>query len=169
MALTQPSGFTYQMFVTLVDAGGDQSTLKYALLSADEATADTDAATILSRLANVTNAKVKGYTIGRVWAEDALTLPTDGQVEERAAVSCEHNNNPLKRTTVMIPAPVDAIFVGAPGTTQYNVVDIVDAALALYIDIWEATGAIASISDGEQLTDGSIREGRRTHRKSSKG
>jgi len=161
----------FKLYVSLVDSGGDQSIVRYDLVAATHADAVTAAGTILTRLGAVTDAIVKSYTINNVYIEDALTLPGTGvQVEQRATVICQIDSDPLKKVAINIPAPADGLFVGGPATGDgYNTIDTTDAALALYTDIWAVSGAIATISDGEYLSDAPILRGRRTHRQSSRG
>ena len=168
MAITSDG---FELSVSLVDSGGDQSTLRYQLVAADMTAALAAAATILSRLDTVTDAVVKGYFVGERYTEDALSLPGSGvQVEQRATVICQIDSDPLKKVAINIPAPADGLFVGGPGTGDgYNTIDTTDAGLALYTDIWAVSGAIATISDGEYLSDAPILRGRRTHRQSSRG
>jgi len=168
MAITSDG---FELSVSLVDSGGDQSTLRYQLVAADMTEALAAATTVLSRLDAVTDAVVKGYFVGERYTEDALSLPGSGvQVEQRATVICQIDGDPLKKVAINIPAPVDGLFVGGPGTGDgYNTIDTTDAALALYTDIWAVTGALATISDGEYLSDAPILRGRRTHRQSSRG
>jgi len=166
MALVSNGWF---MTVTIKDAAGDPSTLTYDLVAATAADAATAGGTIRTRLALVTGAVVSGYTISERFVEDALVLPADYEVEARAVVSCLLDGFPNKPVTVIIPAPVDGIFMTPTGPGR-NVVDVTDADLISYIDIWRVTGALASISDGEFIADtGSIQAGKRTHRQSSLG
>lgn len=157
-------------YVTLIDSGGDSSTLSYQLVAADAAAAATAMGTILTALGAVTDAAVKSYSVAEVFVENALTFPLAGtHVENRAVVTVQIDGEPLKKSTVVIPAPDVGIFVASVGPNS-NVVDIADAALVSYIDIWRTTGALAKLSDGETVQDvDGIIKGVRTHRKSSNG
>ena len=161
----------FELHVTLVDKGANTANLSWKMDSADYATLATDAATVMNALNAVTNAVIKGYSLVTRFVENALTLPTEGEVENRATVICQIAANPLKKATVHIPAPVDGIFVGAPGSgSLYNKVDGTDADLLAYLAVWQAPAAIANISDGEYLDATSpFVDGRRTHRQSSLG
>jgi hypothetical protein len=159
------------MNVTLLDNGLDESTLSYALVETDFAAALTDAADILARLALVTQAEIKGYSIGERFIENAIAIPVSNvHVENRAAVVCQINGNPLKKHTIFIPAPSPSIFASLSGENA-DVINTDHADLQNYIDIWKVTGAIAKVSDGEFLQDGlgAIVKGKRTHRRSSAG
>jgi hypothetical protein len=157
----------FEAFVTIVDTGGDQSTLSFQLVAPDMVDALVAMTAILSRLAAVTSATVKSYFVGERYSEDALVLPADAQVEERATIVCNLAGDPLKKTTINITATEDAMF-GAAQTTAYNDVDIANAALSTYLSIWQS-GGFATISDGELLAAQAAASGKRTHRHSSRG
>ena len=160
----------FDLYVTLIDAGGDTATLKYALVAADAAAAATATATILTRLNLVTDAVVKAYSIIERFIEDALVLPaTNVQIENRAKVVSLLDGDPTKTATVYIPAPVTGIFQGGPGTPAFNIVDLLDTDLLNYMDTWMVTGALATLSDGEFLADNTLLAGERTHRRSAHG
>ena len=157
-------------YVTVIDSGGNSSTLSYRLTAADMTAALADMSTILTALGAVTDANVKSYSVAEVFVENALTFPLAGtHVENRAVITVQIDNEPLKKGTVVIPAPDVGIFAASVGPNS-NVVDINDAALISYIDIWRTTGALAKLSDGETVQDvDGIIKGVRTHRKSSNG
>lgn len=161
----------FDLYISLVDAGGDVSTVSYALTAATHADALTAAGTILTRLEAVTKAVVKGYSIVNRYVENDLTLPiADVQVENRAKVVSRIADSPLKTAVFYIPAPEDAIFLGGPGSPAYNIVDTLDAALLLYSSIWiETADDLATISDGEYLETAGLLRGERTHRRASHG
>lgn len=166
MALVS-SGF--ELNVTLMDSGGNTSTLNYQLVATNPTAAATDAATIMTRLGDVTSAVIKRYTISEVFVEDDLVYPATAQVENRANIVCQIDGDVTKTVTVRIPAPVQGIFVSPTGPAS-NIIDVTDTTLINYIDIWRLTGALATISDGEYIRDsGSILRGFRSHRQSSYG
>jgi hypothetical protein len=158
--------------ITIMDSGGNTSSLTYKLVEAAVAAdALADLQAILALLLAVTNGVLKSYTFVERFVQDTPIFPTAGvHVENRATVVAQLADNPLKTATVIIPAPKDGIFQTDTGPGS-NIVDLSDADLLAYIDIWQETGALASISDGEFITDGvtALRSGKRTHRKSSKG
>ena len=159
----------FKLVVSLRDSGNDPTRVGYDLVAATHADAVTAAGTILTRLDAVTDLTVESYSIINHYLEDAFALPASGQVEERAKVVAAIDGLPNKKATIYIPGPADAIFSAAPGNPGYNVVDVFDAALDAYVDIWKTTGALATISDGENLADQEALSGRRTHRKSGTG
>lgn len=166
MALTNQG---FKLVVSMRDAGNDPSRVVYDLVAATHADAVTAAATILTRLGAVTDLAIEGYSIVNNFLETAFALPSTGQAEERAKVVAAIDGSPNKKATIYIPGPADSIFSAAPGNPGYNVVDVFDTDLDAYVDIWKATGALATISDGENLADQEALSGKRTHRKSSTG
>lgn len=159
----------FKLVVSMRDAGNDPSRVVFDLVAATHADAVTAAGTILTRLGNVTDLAVEGYSIVNNFLETAFALPSTGQAEERAKIVAAIDGSPNKKATIYIPGPVDSIFSAAAGNPGYNVVDVFDTNLDAYVDIWKTTGALATISDGENLADQEALSGKRTHRKSSSG
>lgn len=161
----------FELSVVIIDNGANTSTLRYDLDAVDHATATTDAATILGELNAMTAGVVKGYSIVERYIEDALVLPASGvEVEERAIITVQLNSSPLKKATLVIPAPETSIFVSTSGP-QANVVDVANASVIDYVGLFTVTGGVATVSDGEKVKDspGHILNGRKTHRASSRG
>lgn len=172
MALVESGDYGgWELNVTLIDNGANTSTLSYALVAADHAAAVAAAATILTRIGNVTNAVVKGYSVVQRFIENALTLPGSGvHVEDRATVVLAIDGDPLKKVTVNIPAPKATMFVGTSGDSA-NEINTANTDLQAYAATWH-TGGLAVISDGENVADAprsGVEKGRRTHRRSSFG
>lgn len=142
----------FRLTVSLADTSGSISTLTYDLTSADFLTATTDAATVLAALNNVTDSVVSSYSIAEVFEESALTLPAGAENAIKASLSLYLDGAGQKRANVKIPAPVDGIFTTATGP-GYNIVDGADALVTAYIDLYQVTGGVATISDGEQVRD----------------
>jgi len=166
MALVS-SGFL--LTVRLVDQGGNKSTLRFNLSSADAATAATDASAVLAALAAVTDAAIQSYSLAEQF-DDATVNSGSGEVENMASIVARIDDAEVKYATIKIPAPVDGIFQAASGEL-YNVVDPADVALVAYLQLWQ-TGNEATLSDGETLlspgTAGNV-VGKRIHRASRKG
>lgn len=156
--------------VTLSDQGGNRSTLRYELSSATMAEAVTDAATVLAELGPVTDAAIVGYSVGEKFEEDTSLFGT-GEIENIASVVARIDSAEQKYATVKIPAAADGIFKAASGP-DYNVVDAADADLVAYLNLWETTAGVATLSDGETLEDpgtaGNV-VGKRIHRGSRRG
>ena len=168
MALVS-TGFYANLVV--VDAAGNKSTLRHKLLSADIATAVTDAATIVTALNGVTDGVIVSYTVGQGYEEDAAFFAAAGvEIENVALITAKIDDAELKYANLKIPAPNVGIFLAATGPNA-NVVDAADAALQTYLTMFQ-TGEILSISDGETLesvgTAGNVK-GKRIHRGSRKG
>lgn len=162
----------YKLSVTLVDNGANRSTLSYRLVAADEAAATAATATIIGHLQTLSVASIQSYTLGLTFVEDALTLPGLGvHVEDQALVVLQLNGDPTKRTTIRIPAPTAAMFVGASGPSA-DEVDVTHVPLQDYAGIYNVTGGIASISDGEFTVDNpraGVVSGKRIKRGTSRG
>lgn len=161
----------FELNVTLLDSGLNTANLRYVLDAADHATALTDSGTILAALAAITQAEIKAYNVSTRFIEDNLAVPVANvHVENRAVVVVQLDGNPLKKATVTVPAPSPDIFLATTGEGS-NIVDVLDADLATYIDIWQVTPGVATLSDGEKVADGTaaVIRGKRTHRKSSSG
>jgi len=162
MALVS-SGFF--LTVQFVDTGKNTTQRRFALTSIDIATAIIDSGIILAAVGAVTNAVISGYNISEAFTENALVLPVDTEIEKQAQLSLLLAGLGTKTAVATIPAPVAGIFtdVSGPG---YNVVDVSDAGVLAYVNIYKAGGQ-ATISDGE-IAD-KLLSGRRISVKSNRG
>lgn len=159
----------FKLVVALIDSGRDQSNLTFDLVAATYADAVTATTAILPLLEAVTDAVVKGYNIIENWAEATLVLPSGTEVENRAVIVCQVNADPMKTATIVIPAASSGLFQTATGA-GHNLIDVADADLLAYINIWQVSGALAKLSDGEYLDDTAvIISGKRAHRRSASG
>lgn len=159
----------FRLTVNLVDNGRKTISKRYQLRGTIYADAATDATAILGDLNGVTDLAISGYNLSEVFVEDALTIPTalNAQAENIAKVVIQLATSPLKKATLEIPGPADTLFVGAPGTANYDVVDTADALLAAYVEEFETTGSVY-ISDGEDsAATNAIISGARVHRRTS--
>lgn len=163
MALTQA---WRTLTVDFVDTGGNVTTRTYRLTSADDAAALTDSAAILTAIGNVSDASVKGYTIGNVFVEGSLALPAAAEVENQLQLTLPIFAKPNKSGTLTIPAPKVGIMQATTGQ-GFNLPDFTDAALIAYINLF-TTGGKATLSDGE-VGVLSNAKGKRIHVKSSRG
>jgi len=163
MALVS-SGFW--LSVTLRDNGGNDTTRRYQLTSADAAAAATDSATILAALNAVTDAVIVGWFNYEAFVEDAFAYPGSGvEIENLALLDFDIVDHPEKSATLTIPAPAPAIFVATSGAGA-NIVNTANAAVIAYAALFQ-TGGESFISDGE--TAQTLVSGKRIHRKSSRG
>lgn len=158
----------------LMDNGRKVTSRTYQLdgTQVDFAEALTDVAALLSDLEGVTDLEVLGYTVQEKFREDTLVVPTvlNAQAEMHALLNVGIEGLPLKTATMKIPGPKEAIFVGNPGTDDYDNVDGANAQVIAFMDNFKETGGTFFISDGERIADaGSFKSGRRIHSKSRKG
>jgi hypothetical protein len=131
-------------------------------------------------LPNITKAKILSATYTWGYQEsDPSVDATNGEVEERAAISCAlvlSGSGPGQTTkaTFEIPAPIDAMFVAAFGE-GYNLVNILQADLQDWLNLYTAGFGIAggfTLSDQQTIldpTDVSHVKGKRVHKGSRKG
>lgn len=153
------------MSVTLVDNGNNQTVKTYDLQGADLSEATANAGTVLTNLALVTDATIKGYSIGSKFTNDAFTFPAAGvHIEDIALISLSITDDPTKTATIAIPAPKAGCFVATSGAGA-NVVEN-DAPVTAYWEMFKPA-AQAYLSDGE--TAEIFQSGKRIHRGSRRG
>jgi hypothetical protein len=141
----------WYLSVTLLDNGGNVTTLQYALRSADATAAATDSAAVIAALNAVTDSAISDYYIKNRWSEDTLAYPAAGvENENKASITCLLSGAGNKKANLKIPAPVIGLFTASSGGGA-NVVDMSDAALVTYTDLFR-TGNECTISDGEDLS-----------------
>lgn len=172
----------YSANIKMVDIGGNPSYFRPGIVGADHATALTNTQTIVTQLDALTDALVAGYSVAEVYAEDTLQYGT-GEVENIASVVVPIADKPGKYHTFKIPAPIDALFVGAEGP-DYNKVNSGSAALLTFLSSFtDKTGydgtpgaaAIATISELDTVKPDNandkpyIEGGKRIHRASRNG
>lgn len=172
MALVSKGTF---LNVTMSDAAGDTSTMRYALDFADLAALNTGIATISDILVDinaVSDARIAAYSIGEAFVEDGSRYGDAGsEVEAVALITADIDSAvPGKVVTLKIPAPTSGIFRGTVGDDR-NVVDIANADVQNYLANFSATGHILT-SDGESIKDPTVAgnwKGKRIHRGSRNG
>lgn len=145
----------FQLNVTLADSGDNPAVLTYNMRAATYAAAVTDAAIIIAALEAVTDSVVEGYSLREKYLENALVLPTGVSNWIKASISIALSTAG-KRANLQIPGPNSGVFVSATGEGR-DVVDMGDAAVGAYIDLFKAAGQ-ATISDDEDanaITNGS--------------
>jgi len=85
--------------------------------------------------------------------EDTLSLPgADCHVNEIASIVTNLEAGENKKAIFQVPAPVDAMFVGASGP-DFDRVDTTNVNLGTLIDMFQTTGGDFTISDGETIDD----------------
>jgi hypothetical protein len=109
-----------------------------------------DTADIITALNAVTAGTIKGYTLSSRAVEDAYSIPTALQAGygETATIVVSLEGDPTKTATIRLPMPEDGLFVAGAGSPNYDVIDIVDAAVTAYVGLFTEEG-VAYISDGE--------------------
>lgn len=162
--------------VTLVDAAGNRSNMRFDLSYADLAALNTadGAGSIdgfLADLAAVTNATVVAASFGEAVVEDTEQYGATGsEVENVALITAAIDGEIGKYTTLRIPAPVDGLFLGTTGENR-NLIDTSDADLQTYLGYF-VSGGMITVSDGESIADPAVTgnfKGKRIHRGSRKG
>lgn len=153
----------FQLEVSLLDSGNDVTRKTYQLRGADFAAATANAATMIGALSAASDAKLIGYRVAEVFAEDAIAAFADDKVRNsnQAVITVTIANNPLKKGTIVVPAPKNALFTSVSGEGS----DVIQANAALVTGLvgqFKATGSVF-ISDGEDVDDvPNIRGVRRT-------
>jgi len=164
----------WKLSVNLVDRGGRSTTREFALVATDTAgdaaAVLTAAGTILTRLQAVSASAVKSYQVGKVFLENALTLPTSAEAEneQHALITAQIRGIPNKSAVIDIPAPEQLVFLSASGPGA-DMVNFAQAEVDDYVEMFDsAADNLATISDGEFINSGIVR-GRKTHSRSSAG
>lgn len=144
----------YRATVTLMDTAGDKTVLPFELNSATIVAANIDLAAIIGSLGVLSGGVIVSYSMQETYLNDAVTYPAAAEIENEAFFSGQIVGRPNRSGNFRIPAPVDAMFVGATGP-NYNVVDMTYAPLITYMNFFDSTGPI-KVSDGEYLVIPSI-------------
>jgi len=172
MALAYDSAPTTIKLV-IRDLGGNSATKEFAIPTAVwDPAADLFSALVTIRDALVTayNAVIDGLIFRAIISvgqtETAATVGV-GNIEDLASIVA--NLSTLgKNAVIQIPTPNVGIFNGASGK-PYNVVDIADAALITFVDMYKTTGGDFVISDGETIDDTTpLDSGKRIFRRSNR-
>lgn len=167
MALVQQG---YTVNITVADSAGDRASRSYGVLGATIADALTNAQSIVAEFDPLTEGVILGWTLCVRFVEDAFTYPAGGvEVENQAEILGRIANVPNKSAAFNVPAAAGGIFVGTTGPNR-NIVDGADADVLAFLALFDETGGIATISDGEQLDDAApFVSGKRVHAKSRLG
>lgn len=141
----------YEVEIAFRDSGNDVTKKTYQLRGATLADAVANAAAFVPVIAAASDAAVDGYRVTQVFRENApATLAGDTiRNSNQAVVTVTLATSPLKKATIVIPAPKNAVF----STTTGEGSDIVLATSSLVtglVDEFKATGDVF-ISDGEDV------------------
>jgi len=165
MAFVASPSAPFFLSVTLVDNGNNSTTKTYDLQGADLTEATTNAGTVLTALAAVTDATIKGYNIGSRFVNDAFVFPASGvHIEDVAQITLSITDDPTKFATIAIPAPKSTVFEGTSGTAANRVKNA--TIVTTYWELYQASSELY-LSDGE--TAEIFISGKRIHRGSNKG
>lgn len=164
----------WQLVVDLVDRGGKSFRRTFHMTATDAAgdasAVFADVATILSNIGGVTELKVKSYQVQKVFAENALTLPTSAEAEgeQLLHVSAKIVGDPTKSGTYDIPGPKQLCFKAASGPDADNP-NFAYGPLDTFLEMFNSAGSdLCKLSDGESW-DVNTAKGKKIHRKSTTG
>jgi hypothetical protein len=138
----------------MLDGGLDTSVVTLGMSAVTYAQAVGAAPAIVAAYQAISKSIIMGWHLLEKWSIDGAD-PADatGNKAEKAKITATVDGNPLKNVSLAIQNPIDGIFLGAPGTPGYDVVDIVDGTLLTYTDYFLAaagTGGL-TVSDGELI------------------
>jgi len=168
------SALRWELVVQLADRGGKVFLRTFNLTATDTAgdasAVLTDVATILTNIAAVTELKVKGYRVAKVYSEDAFTLPTSAEAEgeQNLHLSALIVGDPTKSGTYDIPGPKQALFQAASGAGA-DLPNFASTPLDNFGEMFNSAGTdLATLSDGESW-DFNTAKGKKTHKRSTNG
>lgn len=172
MALVKQHWF---LEVQLKDRGGRSTTRTYDLVATDTAwdasAVNTAVTAVLANITACTECKIASYRMYVLYLDTAFTLPTsaEAELEQHALITSQIKGVPNKSAVIDIPGPKQTLFLGTSGP-EADEVDFGAGEPALgYLGMFDSAGEnLCYISDGEQV-DQSIRRGKKTHSRSSKG
>lgn len=163
----------YETVVTFIDAGGNKTTRRFRLRGSDTAgdisALVTQQNELVGDLAAASSAHIQKVSLNQVTVDDAFTLPTDAEVENNAQITSTIYEDVLQSWVFDIPAPIDGLFIGAPGSgANYNIVDPSSAELADLMADFVGAASPYTVSDGQSIVLNSW-VGKRIHKRSTKG
>lgn len=139
----------FKVAVILRGKSGKDVTMKYALTATDAADAETDAATMATRVAALTDMSLVGYDIIHVNADDAAGNGTKN-FSDQAQLTAKLVTAG-KVVNLKIPGVKESLFMDTSGPDN-NIINPTDTNVVTFLSSFEAAG-IASISDGEYVRD----------------
>jgi hypothetical protein len=154
----------YYGTIEFVDQGQNVARATVQLQGANIGAAATNLAAVVSAFVAVTDAWISSYTLHDQFTTDVAftaALP-HGEVSTKALILTQLSSSPLKKASLEVPAPKDAIFQAASGE-DYNKVDGSNAAVTTLVALYEAASE-AYISDGENVITGGFLKGKRVSR-----
>jgi len=155
----------YHSSASLIDQGGQISTLSYEFNPVTITTLDlalTAQLAMNTALLGLTKSKLKTYSVSQRFSEDALTLPTEAQNENKMSLSFTKSG--FGTGNLKVPAIADGAFVGATGAPN-NQIKLDAAIVTGYTDKFK-DGDDYVINDGEFLVE--LVKGKRVFSKNNK-
>lgn len=142
----------WQISITFLDVGNDVSTKTYELEGADYDEASTNAIALVTAFQNVSGAAIIGYHVAGVFEEDTVVAPTGAGFmnSNQAIITGAIDAQPLKKATLVIPAPLDLVFTASTGEGR-DIVNVTNSFVLALVAKFQAGTAIAKISDGEEF------------------
>lgn len=142
----------FEVTITFRDSGLDITRKTYELRGATMADALANAAAFVPVIAAASDAAVDGYQVSEVFAESAPAAIADDTVRNsnQAVISVQLATSPLKRGTIVVPAPKNALFTAVTGVGSDVIAN--NAALVTgLVSEFNSTGNVY-ISDGEDVS-----------------
>lgn len=144
------NGTGWKATVQIMDRGEEKASLLVELRSATHAAAVTDIQAWIIAFYQVSQCEVLGFNLMQGFVNDAIIIPADGQLQEKARIAFRLEGT-SEYETLDIPAPKDTVFLDVNGANS-EIVDVNDASVLAYTNLYKSTG-IAFISDGEALEE----------------
>lgn len=142
------AGFGWFLTITVQDRNMDYVTLTFELRATNAVEAEAERTAIFTAFDDVSQAVIVGYGLNQRFVNDSIGVPAAGEVEVKARVSYQLKDT-FKKGTFDIPAPKETIFLALTGK-QNKVLDVADAAVMAYADLFRAAGS-AYIGNGGSL------------------
>ena len=157
----------YRLTVTFIDTAGEKVKRSLILTAANDTVATSDSVGIVNAYAAVTDAKIAGYEITKIFAENALVLPAAADNKEVCVVNAPIAGRPNKRGWYSFPAPKDTMFYGLTGNDA-NIAKMSQPNMLVLLKVFASVAnggwGTGLLSDGETITLQDA-AGERQHRK----
>lgn len=147
-------GLGWELYVQVMDLDGDDSGRSYILSNPLATSADAEAAlTALSAAwPAVSDSVIRHAVVRRRFYEDTVTVGAGNNTVKATVVVRLDPLESGKEANIQIPAPDQGIFVSATGPNA-KVIDAADAGLLAFVALFQTTGGVFSLSDGETVAD----------------
>jgi len=157
----------YRLTVTFIDTAGEKVKRSVILTSPDDINAGSAALGIVTAYEAVSDAKIAGYEITKIFVENALSLPAAADNRDVCVVSAPIAGRPNKRGWYSFPAPKDTMFYGTTGPDA-NIAKMSQANMLVLLKVFASVAnggwGTGLLSDGETITLQDA-AGERQHRK----